>query len=50
MKLEIDTSSIDHQTLVGTLGVVIPVVTFNCVITGSDLNSLEMFRVKKNNC
>ncbi|MCJ7647295.1 MAG: hypothetical protein MUP85_01655 [Candidatus Lokiarchaeota archaeon] len=47
MKLEIDTSTIDNQTLVGTLGFVIPAGTFNCEITGSDFNNPEMYRVIK---
>ena len=47
MKLEIDTSSINNQTLVGTLGFVIPAGTFNCEVTGSDFNNPEMFRTIK---
>ena len=44
MKHEIDTSSLDNQVLVGTLGFVIPAGTFNCEITGSDIHDPEMFR------
>ncbi len=47
MKHEIDTSSMDNQVLVGTLGFVIPAGTFNCEITGSDIHNPEMFRVIK---
>ena len=43
----LDTSSIDSQILVGTLGFIIPKGTFTCEITGSDIHSPEKFRVIK---
>jgi GWxTD domain-containing protein len=44
---EIDTSAVNNQVLVGTLGFVIPAGNFSCEIKGSDLNNPEMFRAIK---
>lgn len=43
----LDTSSIDSQILVGTLGFIIPRGSFTCEITGSDIHSPGKFRVIK---
>lgn len=40
----LDTTSINSQVLVGTLGFIIPQGTFSCDVTGSDVNNLERTR------
>ena len=44
VKHDVDTSDHTNQLLVGTLGFVIPVGTYNCEFTASDLNKPEMFK------
>ena len=45
----LDTSIINSQILVGTLGFIIPQGSFTCEITGSDMYNPEKFRVIKEN-
>lgn len=44
-----DTSALNSQILVGTLGFIIPQGSFTCEITGSDIHSPEKFRIIKEN-
>jgi len=44
VKHDVDTSDTTNQLLVGTLGFVIPVGTYNCEFTASDLYKPEMFK------
>ena len=45
----LDTSIINSQILVGTLGFIIPEGSFTCEITGSDIHNPEKFKVIKEN-
>jgi GWxTD domain-containing protein len=44
VKHDVDTSQLNDQVLVGTLGFVVPVGVYDCEFTGSDINNPEMFR------
>jgi len=44
VKHDVDTSQLNDQVLVGTLGFVVPVGIYDCEFTGSDINNPEMFR------
>jgi GWxTD domain-containing protein len=43
----LDTSIVNSQILVGTLGFIVPKGSFTCEITGSDMHNPEKFRVIK---
>lgn len=45
----VDTSIINSQILVGTLGFIIPKGSFTCEITGSDMHNPDKFRLIKEN-
>ena len=45
----LDTSIINSQILVGTLGFIVPKGSFTCEITGSDMHNQDKFRVIKEN-
>ena len=45
----LDTSIINSQILVGTLGFIVPKGSFTCEITGSDMHNQDKFRLIKEN-
>ena len=44
VKHDVDTSQLNDQILVGTLGFVVPAGIYDCEFTGSDINNPAMFR------